>query len=135
MPPTDIESAWARYPDYSITASPFRGTGRATANGVLLAESADCLIVEETDHRDQVYFPPGDVRWDRLSVTDHHTVCPFKGRASYWSVLDGGPELENVAWAYPDTFEEVATITGYVAFYADRVDIALTEDGPVSRSG
>ena len=135
MPPTDIESAWPRYPGYSITATPFRGTGRATANGLLLAESADCLIVAETDHRDQVYFPPGDVRWERLSPTDHHTICPFKGRASYWSVVDGGAGLENVAWSYPNTFEEVAAITGYVAFYADRVDVALTADEPAPASG
>lgn len=135
MPPTDIESAWPRHPDYSITAVPFEGTGTATANGVLLAESADCLIVAETNHRDQVYFPPDDVRWDRLSSTDHHTICPFKGRASYWSVVGGGVELENVAWVYPDTFEEVAAITGYAAFYADRVEIALIEDRPAPRSG
>lgn len=133
VPPTDIESAWPKYPGYVITATPFNGVGRVSVGGVVVAESDRCLVVAESDHLDQLYVPTADVRWEYLTATDHHTICPFKGRASYWTLTAGGETLENVAWSYPEPFDEVAAIQGYIAFYTDRLDVALTErwdDGP-----
>lgn len=127
MPPTDIESAWPNYPGYSITATPFDGVARAARGDLVIAESARCLIVAESDHLDQIYFPAEDVRWACLSATDLTTICPFKGHASYWSVVDGGDALADVAWSYPDPFDEVADIAGYVAFSTHRLDVTLTE--------
>jgi uncharacterized protein (DUF427 family)/acyl-CoA thioesterase len=127
MPPTDIESAWPRFPGYAITASPFEGIGRVTFNGVVVAESERALILAESDHRDQLYFPADDVRWEHLTATGLDTVCPFKGHASYWSLTIGDETLDDVAWSYADPFDEVAAIAGYVAFYADRVEVSLTE--------
>ena len=134
MPPTDIESAWPKYPGYAITATPFDGVGRAAVGGVVVAESTACLVVAESDHRDQLYFPAADVRWEHLTPTDTHTICPFKGHASYWSVTVDGQTLDDVAWSYKDPFDEVAPITGHVAFYAHRVDLTLVErrDGAAS---
>lgn len=127
MSATEIESAWPKYPGYEITASPFEGTGRVRVGDLLLAESDRCLVVAESDHRDCLYFPIDDVRWEHFVESDHHTVCPFKGEASYWSVADGASTLENVVWTYREPFEEVAAIDGHVAFYDDRVDVTVTE--------
>lgn len=127
MHKSEIESAWPKYPTYQITARPFDGTGRASIGDTVLAESDGCLVVAESDHRDQLYFPEADVRWDQLTASEHRTVCPFKGEASYWSAAGGAGELDNIAWSYPDPFDEVAPIRGYVAFYADRVDLTVTE--------
>jgi uncharacterized protein (DUF427 family)/acyl-CoA thioesterase len=122
----DIESAWPRHPGYAITATPLAGIGRVRHGDVVVAESGGCLVVAESDHRDQLYFPVDDVRWQHLAPTEHHTVCPFKGEASYWSLVGGGAALENVAWSYHDTFDEVAPIRGYVAFYTDRLSVTVT---------
>ncbi len=127
MSTTEIESAWPRYPGYRITATRVDGVGRVRRGDQVLAESDRCLVVAESDHLDQLYFPADSVRWELFEPTDQHTVCPFKGQASYWSLATGGERLENVAWSYPTTFDEVAGIRGFVAFYADRLDITVTE--------
>ncbi len=127
MPATPIESAWPKYPGYVIRATPLDGIGTVRHGDVVLAESAHCLVVAESDHVDQLYFPVEDVRWEHLTATDHHTVCPFKGEASYWSSTDGVDTEENVAWAYLEPFAEVAPIAGHLAFYADRLEVAVTE--------
>jgi acyl-CoA thioesterase II len=127
MSGTKIESAWPKYPGYEITGTILEGVGRARHGDLLLAESDRCLVVKESDHVDQLYFPIDDVRWEHFTATDHHTICPFKGEASYWSFAAGDEALENVVWGYPEPFDEVAFITGHVAFYADRFDITVTE--------
>jgi acyl-CoA thioesterase II len=129
MPPTDIESAWPTHPGYAITATPLHGVGRASFDGVVVAESSGCLVVAETGHVDRLYFPAGDVVWEHLTASDRRTICPFKGRASYWSVTVGDESLDDVAWSYPDPFDEVGAIAGCVAFFADRLAVTLTEQG------
>ena len=125
---TQIESAWPKYPGYAITATPFDGVGRVSVGDLVVAESDRCLVVAESDHLDQLYFPVADVRWEHLTPTDHHTICPFKGEASYWTVTTpDGEVLENVAWAYEEPFPEVAGIRDHVAFYTHRTDVTVTE--------
>ncbi|MYL09271.1 MAG: DUF427 domain-containing protein, partial [Acidimicrobiia bacterium] len=125
---SEIESAWGRYPGYAIDLVPWSGRGRATFNGAIVAESDSCLIVKESDHQDQLYFPMGDVAWEHFIETELHTVCPFKGEADYWSLAVGDQSEEDVVWAYRRPFTEVAGLEGHVAFYADRVQVALLEE-------
>jgi uncharacterized protein (DUF427 family)/acyl-CoA thioesterase len=125
-----IESAWPRYPDYRIEIEPTRAIAQAWAGDLLLAESQDCLLVKETDHVDRLYFPSKDVRWHLFEATDHHTICPFKGQADYWSLVAADPVEENVVWAYPTPFSEVAAIEGYACFYEDRLRVLLKEQWP-----
>ncbi|MDF3010871.1 MAG: hypothetical protein K0S03_1667, partial [Burkholderiales bacterium] len=56
---------------------------------------------------------------ERLSRTDHHTYCPFKGTASYFS-LEGG--AENAVWTYETPYDEMLAIKELVAFYPDKVE-------------
>jgi acyl-CoA thioesterase-2 len=125
-----IESAWARFPGYRIDLVPWRGRGRVRRGDRVLAESDACLIVRESDHAEQLYFPESSVVWERFEATDHHTTCPFKGEADYWTLVASDPPLENVAWSYRTPFEEVAGLAGYVAFYADRLEVELVEEFP-----
>ncbi len=125
---SEIESAWGRYPGYAIDLIPWSGRGRATFNGATVAESDSCLIVKESDHQDQLYFPMDDVAWKHFTETELHTVCPFKGEADYWTLAVGGETEENVVWAYRRPFTEVAGLDGYVAFYTDRVQVELLEE-------
>ena len=133
---TKIESAWKKYPDYRIDLVPVESTARAWYGDVLLAESNSCLRLEEIRHVDRLYFPEADLRWDLFEPTDHHTVCPFKGEADYWSLIGTNQREENVVWAYRAPFDEVGGVKGYVAFYQERVRIDLEDrwPGPDSRA-
>lgn len=90
----------------------------ATWEGVVLAES-DATIVIEGNH----YFPPEAVRTELLVASDTHTVCPWKGLASYYSVRVDGKVNADAAWYYPEPLDAASSIKGYVAFWRG-VDVA-----------
>ncbi|MDB5042597.1 MAG: hypothetical protein JWN27_3323 [Candidatus Eremiobacteraeota bacterium] len=85
---------------------------KATWNGKVLAES-DATEVVEGNH----YFPPSAVRSEYFKPSDTHTVCPWKGTASYYTVEVDGKQNPDAAWFYPQTKDAAANITGYVAFW------------------
>jgi uncharacterized protein (DUF427 family) len=116
------ESAYRRHPDYRVDLEP--GVRRVVVlfAGETLADSRRTLEVRETGHAPVIYFPREDVRFDRLERTGHHTFCPFKAEASYWTIRVGDRVAENAVWSYEDPFPEVAGLKDYVAFYRDRVE-------------
>lgn len=110
---------FARHPGHKIVLTPAGGRMRAVFGGMTVADSSRALIMREGSYPPVAYFPREDVRMELFAATDHHTTCPFKGEASYWSV-DGA---ENVAWSYESPYDEMAEIKDYVAFYADKVAV------------
>jgi uncharacterized protein (DUF427 family) len=86
----------------------------------------------ETGHLPVYYFPVADVKMDLLDATDHHTHCPYKGEASYYSIRAGDTVAENAAWHYraplPTAPNELAD---EIAFYWDKMDQWLEEDDEV----
>jgi uncharacterized protein (DUF427 family)/acyl-CoA thioesterase len=125
-----VESAWGRFPGYRVDLVPWRARGRVRLGDRVLAESDACLIVLESDHAPQLYFPEACVAWQHFEATDHHTICPFKGEADYWTLVASDPPLENVVWTYRTPLEQVAGLAGYVAFYCDRLEVELVEAFP-----
>lgn len=85
---------------------------RAMWNGVVLAESDRCIVVEGNQ-----YFPPDAVNKEYLRESTTHTVCPWKGTASYCDVVVGGDTNKDAAWYYPQPKEAAKEIAGYVAFW------------------
>ena len=69
----------------------------ATWNGVVVAESDDIVTVEGN-----AYFPRDAVRDDVLRPSDHHTLCPWKGTASYYDLEVEGRVNKDAVWYYPD---------------------------------
>lgn len=126
----DVESAWPAHPDYRIGLSPCAYTGQVWFDDILVAESDACLVVTETDHIDRLYFPKVDVNWDLFTPTDHTTVCPFKGTASYWSLKRLDSEVSNVVWTYETPLPEVAGLAGHVSFYDEALRIVVVERWP-----
>ena len=63
-------------------------------------------LLHEHAHLPIYYFPREDVRFDLLEPTDHHTRCPYKGEASYWSVRVGDQVAENAVWGYPEPLDD-----------------------------
>lgn len=85
---------------------------RATWNGAVLAESDDTIVVEGNH-----YFPPDSINWDFFSDSDTHTVCPWKGTASYKTVVVNDEHNVDAAWFYPEPKAAASEIAGYVAFW------------------
>jgi len=85
---------------------------RAISNGTVIAESDRCVVVEGNQ-----YFPAADVKREYLRESPTHTVCPWKGTASYYDVVVGGEVNKDAAWYYPDTKQAADNIKGYVAFW------------------
>lgn len=85
---------------------------RATWNGAVLAESDACEIVEGNH-----YFPPEAVRADYLRPSSTHTICRWKGSASYYDIVVGGQLNKDAAWYYPEPLPAAARIAGRIAFW------------------
>ncbi len=85
---------------------------RATWNGAVLAESDHFEEVEGN-----VYFPREAIRREYFSESPTHTVCPWKGTASYFSVTVDGETNTDAAWYYPDPRDAAANIRDHVAFW------------------
>jgi uncharacterized protein (DUF427 family) len=85
---------------------------KAVWNGVTIAESKDIVTVEGN-----AYFP--DTSLDRAYVkpSDHHTTCPWKGVASYYTLDVTGQQNPNAAWFYPAPKDAARQIAGRVAFW------------------
>jgi uncharacterized protein (DUF427 family) len=118
-------------PDYRITFEGSPRRVRVKFNGETIADSSAAHLLFETRHLPIYYLPRGDVRMDLLRATEHHTYCPYKGTAAYWSIAVGDRVSENAVWGYPEPFAEVAAIQDYVAFYWDRVDHWFEEDDEI----
>jgi uncharacterized protein (DUF427 family) len=84
----------------------------ATYEGTEIARSHDTVVVEGNH-----YFPVSDVREGVLQPSDSHTICPWKGEASYWDVVVGEQRAADAAWYYPDPKDAAKEITGRVAFW------------------
>jgi uncharacterized protein (DUF427 family) len=114
---------FAKNPDYRVDLVPENRHVKVVFAGVTIAESDRALRVEETGHAPVHYLPEADVRMDLLRPTEHHTRCPYKGEASYWTIeAPGRKRSENAVWAYPTPYDEVAGLAGHYAFYGNRVD-------------
>ena len=87
---------------------------KATWNGAVIAEAAsDAVEIVENN----VYFPAESVRRDYLQPSDTHTVCGWKGTASYYHVAVNGQVNRDAAWYYPEPKDAARNITGRVAFW------------------
>ena len=85
---------------------------RATWNGAVIAES-DRTVVVEGNH----YFPAEDVDAELLLDSEKHTLCLWKGTASYYSIAVDGQVNTDAAWTYPKTTTEARPIEGRIAFW------------------
>ena len=87
---------------------------QATWNGKVIAQ-ADAAEVQNVEGN--VYFPPDKVNRASLKDSDTHTVCPWKGTASYYDVVVDGKTNKDAAWYYPETKDAAKHIRGYIAFW------------------
>ena len=116
------------HPGHALYWEPYRRRIRGVVGGATLLDTERGMLLHETGLSPVLYVPEGDLRADLLVPTDHHTVCPFKGVASYRSISAGDRTLENAVWTYPDPLPGCPPISGHAAVYWDRLDHWYEED-------
>lgn len=109
-------------PGHQVEVGPSPRWVRTVVNGETIADSRRAQLLCETGQRPVYYFPKEDVRMDLLQPTDHHTHCPYKGDASYWTMRVGDRVAENAVWSYVDPLPLGEPVRGHLAFYWNRVD-------------
>lgn len=85
---------------------------KATWNGAVIAESSETIVVEGNH-----YFPPESINSSLFQPSENKSTCPWKGQASYYSLIVDGEENGDAAWYYPEPSDAAKQIKGYVAFW------------------
>ena len=85
---------------------------KAIWNETVLAESDDTILVEGNH-----YFPAESIEKQYFQPSETHSVCGWKGTASYYDVVVNGDTNKDAAWYYPDCKADAKNIEGYVAFW------------------
>jgi uncharacterized protein (DUF427 family) len=116
-----------KYPQHRVETRPASGRVRVTYEGELIADTREAVELHESFGEGKktvapvvYYLPRKDVRMDRLVASSHRTHCPFKGDASYFSVVDGP---ENAVWSYEAPYDEMLAIKERLAFYPDKFEV------------
>lgn len=78
----------------------------------MVAESDDTVVVEKNH-----YFPKDSVRAEFLRPSERHSICPWKGTASYYSLEVDGQLNRDAAWYYPQPKRAAEAVTDRVAFW------------------
>jgi thioredoxin len=107
---------------------------RALWNGAVLAESNDVVVVDG-----YTYFPRDSVDASTLVESKHTSVCGWKGKASYYTIVVDGNENRDAAWYYPSPSAAARKVDGRIAFWrgvkvvADDVDAGSRRPGLLAR--
>ena len=114
-------------PDHPISISPNPRRVRVWAAEMLIADTANALTLSEAGYPPVHYIPRSDVDMNRLERTDHESYCPYKGDASYYSVVALGAAGANAGWTYEQPYAAVSPIAGHLAFYPSSVSVTEEE--------
>jgi len=93
--------------------------------GTRIASSVRPLLLFETTLPTRYYLPFADVDTDVLVESDTVSVCPYKGRARYWSVRLPHATVTDAGWSYPDPIPENPKVRDLLAFFNERVDLVV----------
>jgi uncharacterized protein (DUF427 family) len=85
---------------------------KAIWNNTIIAESNDTVVVENNH-----YFPPSSINKANFKSSETNTSCPWKGKASYYSIEVDGQINKDAAWYYPSPKDAAKHIAGYIAFW------------------
>jgi uncharacterized protein (DUF427 family) len=114
-------------PDHPITVTAHPKRVLVKYKGHVIADTHGALALKEASYKPVLYIPRDDVAMEYLHRTDHHTFCPYKGEASYYSLLMDGDLAENAVWTYEGPFDQMSAIDGALAFYPNRVEVVELE--------
>lgn len=102
---------------------------RVRAGGEVVAETGRPRLLFETGLPVRYYVPEEDVRTELLAPSETRTQCPYKGTASYRSVVTDGGRVEDAAFLYPEPLPEAGKVAGHLCFLGEGVEVEV--DGEV----
>ena len=109
-------------PDHPITIAPNGKRVRVMFAGQVIADTTHALTLKEASYKPVFYIPRADADMSLLKPSDHHTHCPYKGDASYFTIEAERPQRGKCGVVLRTAFPAMAEIKGYLAFYPNRVD-------------
>lgn len=104
---------------------------RILFDGKVLADINTSFRMLETSHPPVYYIPMEAINKELLLVSDRHSFCEFKGKASYVHLKSEGKRAQNAGWYYPEPVPAFAQIKDHLAFYAHMVDACFVNDEKV----
>jgi uncharacterized protein (DUF427 family) len=110
-------------PDHPITVTANPKRIQVLYNGHVIVDSKRALTLKEASYKPVIYFPREDVEMALFSRTEHTTHCPYKGDASYFSLVMDGRFAENAVWTYETPYPAMEQIRDLLAFYPNQVEI------------
>jgi uncharacterized protein (DUF427 family) len=113
-------------PDHQISIAPSTDRVVVRSGETTIADSQTTLVLRETNHPPVRYIPLANVDRSLLTPSDLTTYCPYKGDASYYSIIAGQERGTDAVWFYDQPYPAVAEIKDHVAFYADRVELRVS---------
>jgi uncharacterized protein (DUF427 family) len=119
-------------PGHRLLFEPFPRRIRAVFGVETVLDTTNGMLLHESNLLPQLYLPRDDLRDDLLTPSDHHTHCPFKGDASYWSITVNGQTADNAVWSYLDPLPEARWLRDHVALYWNSMDAWFDEDEQVA---
>jgi uncharacterized protein (DUF427 family) len=119
---------------HAITVTEVPGTVHILVDGVSVARSTSASVLREGSLPPRYYLPREHVRTDLLVPSESSTTCPFKGAASYWTLVIDGQRHEDIVWSYETPIPEMAGIAGRLSFYNERVDLVIEPTGGITGS-
>ena len=119
---------WAGNPHYVVDFDLIPARVAVGFNGETVAESDRARVMFELGHAPVYYLPFDDLAAALFTRTDHHSFCPYKGVASYWTLTVADRTADNVAWCYEDPYPQLPELADYAGFYWGRM-ASWTEDG------
>jgi uncharacterized protein (DUF427 family) len=109
--------------DHPITIAPAAGRVVVRWRGRQAADTSRALELREASYPPVLYIPREDADMRLFEPSAHETTCPYKGRASYFTLRDGKEVDADAVWSYAAPKPGVAAIKDHLAFYPDRVEI------------
>ncbi|QRP45655.1 DUF427 domain-containing protein [Amycolatopsis sp. FDAARGOS 1241] len=113
-------------PDHPITVEPNAARVVVKLGDAVIADTTRAQVLREAGYPAVQYIPREDVDFSALARTEHHTYCPYKGDASYYSLPAVGSAGDNAVWTYEEPYDAVSPIKDHLAFYPNRVSIEET---------
>ncbi len=100
-----------------------KGTFSIRAAGAVLGESSNVIELVEGSYPSVFYVPRADLAMAFFDATEHTSVCPHKGTASYFTIQAKSGPIENAAWSYETPNAGLESIAGHLAFYPEKVTV------------
>jgi uncharacterized protein (DUF427 family) len=120
--------AHARDPYARVDVLPSNRHVHVVLGGVTIADTQHPQVVLETGLPNRYYIPEQDVQMELLEPTETTSLCPYKGKASYWSARIGETVFKDIAWSYREPLPACSPIARSLCFFNERVDEVYVDD-------